>query len=118
VTLASDQQDIIDAETALTALGPLTSANFDQALVLLRKRRNAQDDIAKIQKNQFYPDAFNLIGQVNSAQAGSDKVVLISQFLRTYAEYIATQTQTLEKTYTTVKTIVDNIPPMSSGASG
>lgn len=112
MTLASDQQDIADAEAALQALGPLTSANFDQALVLLRKRRNAQDDIKKIQSNQFYPDAFNLIGQVQSANAQTDKVVLISQFLRTYAEYIATQTQSLQATHPTVKSIVDAIAPM------
>lgn len=117
MTLQQDQQDIAQAEAALTALGTLNSSNFDQALQLLRKRKNAMDDIAKIQQNQFYPDAFNLISQVQAAQAGSDKVVLISQFLRQFAEYVATQTQTLEKTNTAVKSIVDNIPPMT-GSNG
>lgn len=112
MTLQQSQQDITDAETALAALGPLTSANFDQALVLLRKRKNAQDNIATIQKNQFYPDAFNLISQVQSAQAQTDKVVVISQFLRTFAEYVATQTQALEPTHSTVKSIVDAMAPM------
>ncbi len=106
-----DQQAITDAETALAALGTLTPANFDQALVLLRKRKNAQDHIATIQQNQFYTDAFNLISQVQNAVQG-DKVVVISQFLRTFAEYIATQTQALESTHSTVKSIVDAILPM------
>ena len=117
MTLQQDQQDIADAEAALTALGPLTAANFDQALALLRKRKNAQDDIKKYQNNQFYPDAFNLISQVQNAVAQTDKVVLISQYLRTYAEYIATQTQALQATHPTVKSIVDAITPMT-GSNG
>jgi hypothetical protein len=114
MTLASDQQDIIDAEAALVALGPLTAANFDQALVLLAKRRNAQQDIKKYQNEQFRPDAFNLIGQVQSASAQTDKVTVISLFLRSFAEYIATQTQVLEPTHNTVKNIVDAIAPMGT----
>jgi hypothetical protein len=110
--LQQDQQDIADAEAALLALGPLTQANFDQALKLLRKRKNAQDDMAKIQANQFSADGFNLISQVQNASAQTDKVVVISQFLRQFAEYIATQTQTLEATHSTVKSIVDAILPM------
>lgn len=113
MTIQDDQTAIANAEAALTALGPLSATNFDQALVLLRQRKNAQDDIKKYQNNQFYPDAFGLIGQIQAAQAGSDKVVLISQFLRTYAEYIATQTQALEATHSTVKSIVDAIQPMT-----
>ena len=116
MTIQQDQQDIASAEAALTALGPLNSSNFDQALVLLRKRKNAQDDIAKIQQNQFYPDAFNLISQVQNAAQG-DKVVTISQFLRQFAEYVATETQSLEATHSTVKAIVDAIPPMT-GSNG
>lgn len=117
MTLQDDQTAIANAEAALTALGPLSASNFDQAFQQLVIRHNAQQDIKKYQNNQFYPDAFNLISQVNSAQAGSDKVVLISQFLRTYAEYIATETQALEATHSTVKAIVDAIPPMT-GQSG
>jgi len=117
MTLQQDQQTIQQAEASLIALGTLSSANFDQALQLLVQRHNAQQDIAKYQNNQFYPDAFNAISQVQNAGAQSDKIVLISQFLRQFAEYITTQTQTLEKTHTTVKTIVDNMPPMT-GTSG
>lgn len=114
MTLASDQQDILDAQTALTTLGPVTPTNFAQVLVQVQKWRNAQIDIQKIQNNQFYPDAFNVISQVQSAPAQTDKVVLISQFLRMFAEYIATQTQALEPTHNTVKLIVDAIPPMGT----
>ncbi|HEX9502872.1 MAG TPA: hypothetical protein VF974_00935 [Patescibacteria group bacterium] len=114
MTLQSDQQDIADAEAALVALGPLSSSNFDQALVQLRKRKQAQDDIAKIQGNQFSTDGFNLISQVQTAGAQTDKVVVISKFLRTFAEYIATETQALEGTHPTVKSIVDAIPPMGN----
>jgi hypothetical protein len=112
MSLQQDQQDIADAEAALVALGPLTSANFDQALVLLRKRKNAQQDIQKYQNEQFRPDAFNLINQIQTAPAQTDKVTVISQFLRTFAEYAATQTQSLESTHSTVKSIVDAITPM------
>lgn len=114
MTLQQDQQDIAQAEAALTALGTLNSSNFDQAFQLLRKRKNAQDDMQKIQSNQFYPDAFNLISQAQNAGQG-DKVVTISQFLRQFAEYVATQTQSLEPTHSTVKSIVDAIPPMTGG---
>jgi len=114
MTIQDDQTAIANAEAALVALGPLTSANFDQALAQLRIRKQAQDDIKKYQNNQFYPDAFNLISQVQSASAQTDKVVLISQFLRTFAEYVATQTQALEPTHPTIKSIVDAIPPMGS----
>lgn len=110
--LQQDQQDIVDAEAALVALGPLSAANFEQALKLLRKRKNAQDDMATIQKNQFYNDAFNLISQVQNATAQTDKVVVISQFLRSFAEYIATQTEALQPTYADIKTLVDHIAPM------
>lgn len=113
MTLQDDQQIIQQTEASLTALGTLTSANFDQALQLLAKRRNAQLDIQKYQNNQFYQDAFNLISQVQNAAAQTDKVVLISQFLRQFAEYIATQTQSLEATHPTVKSIVDAIPSMT-----
>lgn len=113
MTLASDQQDIADAQAALQALGPVTPSNFAQVLVQVNKWRNAQDDIKKYQGEQFRPDAFNLIGQVQSAPAQTDKVTVTSQFLRTYAEYIATQTQALQATHPTVKSIVDAIAPMT-----
>jgi len=113
MSLQQDQQDIADAEAALVALGPLTSANFDLALVQLMKRRNAKQDIQKIQQNQFSPDGFDLINLVQTSSAQIDKVVVISQFLRVFAEYIATQTQSLQGTHPTVKSIVDAIPPMS-----
>ncbi len=115
MSLQQDQQDIADAEAALASLG-IAPANFNAALTQLVKRRNAQQDIAKIQQNQFYPDAFNLISQVQSANAQTDKVVVISQFLRTFAEYTATQTQALQGTYSTVPTIVDHIPPMGGSS--
>lgn len=118
MTLQDDQTAIANAEAALTALGPLSASNFDQAFAQLVIRHNAQQDIKKYQNNQFYPDAFNIMNQMQNVASTSDKVVLISQYLRAYAEYIATQTQTLEKTYTTVKSIVDNISPMSSQATG
>jgi hypothetical protein len=111
MTLQQDQQDIADAEAALQAIG-ISPANFGPALVQLVKRRNAQQDIQKIQANQFASDGFNLINQVQNANAQTDKVVVIAQFLRTFAEYIATQTQALEATHSTVKSIVDAIPPM------
>jgi hypothetical protein len=114
VSLQQDQQDIIDAEAALVALGPLSSANFDQALVQLAKRRAAQLDIKKYQNEQFRPDAFNLISQVQNAAAQTDKVSVVSLFLRTFAEYTATQTQALEATHPTVKSIVDAMQPMGS----
>lgn len=113
--LQQDQQDVADAEKALAALGSLSSANFDQAFKLLRKRRNALDDIAKIQQEQFYQDAFNLISQAQSAGQG-DKVVIVSQFLRQFAEYIATQTQSLQATYSDIKSIVDHIGAMGGGS--
>lgn len=116
MTLQQDQQAIQQAEAALAALGPLTSATFDQAFQLLVQRKNAQDDIKKYQTNQFYPDAFNLVSQAQNAGQG-DKVVTISQFLRQFAEYVATQTQSLEPTHSTVKSIVDAIPPMT-GSNG
>ncbi len=111
MSLQQDQQDIADAEAALATLG-LSPANFGAALQQLVKRRNAQQDIQKIQQNQFAPDGFNLINQVQNANAQTDKVVVISQFLRAFAEYIATQTQALEATHSTVKSIVDAIAPM------
>ena len=101
-----------DAETALAALGPLSASNFDQAAKLLQKRKSGLDTIGRIQQNQFYPDAFSLISQVQATTAPSDKIVVISQFLRQFAEYTATQTQILEKTYQDVKSIVDHISPM------
>ena len=112
MSLASSQQDIIDAQAALVALGPVTPSNFNQVLAQVTKWRNAQIEIAKIQGNQFYPDAFSLISQVQAAPAQTDKTVLISQFLRTFAEYITTETQILQTTHPTVKGIVDAIPPM------
>lgn len=115
MTIQQDQQDIQDAEAALQALG-LAPANFASALTQLVKRRNAQQDIQKYQNEQFRPDASNLIGQVQSAQANIDKISIISQFLRTFAEYVATQTQALEGTHATVKSIVDAIPPMGGGS--
>src|SRR2546429_6051724 len=114
MTLQSSQQDIADAQAALATLGAITPSNFDQARVQVQKWRNAQIDIAKIQANQFSTDGFNLISQVQTANAQTDKVVVISQFLRTFAEYIATQTQALEGTHPTVKSIVDAIPPMGN----
>jgi len=114
MTLQQDQQDIADAEAALASLG-LSQANYNQALAQLVKRRNALQDIQKIQQNQFYSDAFNLISQVQNASAQTDKVVAISQFLRSFAEYVATQTQSLEATHSTIKSIVDAIGPMGTG---
>lgn len=116
MSLQSAQQDIIDAEAALVALGPLSSANFDLALVQLAKRRNAQLEIQKYQNEQFRPDAFSLINQIQSAAANSDKVSVISLFLRKFAEYSATQTQALEGTHPTVKSIVDSMPPMGGSS--
>lgn len=116
MSLQQDQQDIADAEAALVALGPLSSANFDQALVQLAKRRAAQIDIQKYQNEQFRPDAFNLINQIQATTAGSDKISVISLFLRKFAEYAATQTQALEPTHPTVKSIVDAIPPMGGSS--
>lgn len=115
MSLQQDQQDIADATAALQGLG-LTQPNFAQALAQLVKLRNAQQDIQTIQKNQFYPDAFNLISQVQNTPAQTDKVVVISQFLRTFAEYVATQTQALEPTHSTVKSIVDAILPMGGNS--
>lgn len=115
MSLQQDQQDIADAEAALATIG-LAPANFNQALTQLVKRRNAMQDIAKIQQNQFYQDAFNLINQVQNANAGSDKIVVISQFLRSFAEYVATQTEALQATYADIKTLVDHIPPMGGGS--
>ncbi len=117
MTLQQDQQIIQQTEASLTALGTLSSSNFDQALQLLVQRHNAQQDILKYQNEQFRPDASNLIGQVQNAQANTDKISVISQFLRTFAEYIATQTQALEPTHSTVKSIVDAIVPMT-GTNG
>lgn len=114
MTLQQDQQDIQDAEAALQSMG-LAPGNYGPALTQLIKRRNAQQDIQKYQNEQFRPDASNLIGQVQNAQANIDKISVISQFLRTFAEYIATQTKALEGTYSTVKDIVDHIPPMGGG---
>ena len=111
MTIQQDQQDIADAEAALTAMG-LTQANYASAFQQLQKRRNAQLDIQKYQNEQFRPDASNLIGQVQNTPASLDKISTISQFLRTFAEYIATQVKALEGTYSTVKDIVDHIPPM------
>jgi hypothetical protein len=116
MSLQQDQQDIADAEAALVALGPLNASNFDQALVQLAKRRAAQLDIQKYQNEQFRPDAFNLINQIQSAIASSDKVSVISLFLRKFAEYSATQTQALEPTHPTVKSIVDAMPPMGGSS--
>jgi hypothetical protein len=112
MSLQQEQQDVIDAEAALIALGALSADNFNQAHQLLKKRKNAQDNINTIQSNQFHPDAFNLINQIQNKAAQTDKVVVISQFLRTFAEYIATQTQALQGTHPTIKDIVDNIIPM------
>jgi hypothetical protein len=114
MSLQQDQQDIADAQAALTALGPVTPSNFNQVLVQINKWRNAQIDIQKYQNEQFRPDAFNLINQIQSASAGSDKTSVISIFLRTFAEYIATETKALEGAHPTVKEIVDNIPPMGT----
>src|SRR5258708_32729595 len=102
MTLQSDQQDIADAEAALVALGPLSSSNFDQALVQLRKRKQAQDDIAKIHGHQISTDGFNLISQVQPAGAQTDKVVVISKSLRTFAEYIAPEKQPLDGPHRTI----------------
>ena len=113
--LAQDQQDIIDAQAALATLG-IAPANFTPALQQLLKLRAAQQDITKIQANQFAPDGFNLINQVQSASAQTDKVVVIAQFLRAFMEYGVTQGLALQGTYATVPLIVDHIPPMG-GAS-
>jgi superfamily I DNA and/or RNA helicase len=109
MSLQQEQQDVIDAEAALIALGALSANNFNQAHQLLKKRKNAQDNINTIQSNQFHLDAFNLIDQI---QNRATQTVVISQFLRTFAEYIATQTQALQGTHPTIKDIVDNIVPM------
>jgi hypothetical protein len=114
MTIQDDQQAIANAEAALVALGPLSSSNFNQALTQLIIRRNAQLEIQTLQSKQFNPDAFNLIGQVQAANAQTDKVLVISTFLRTFAEYIATETQALQGAHPTVKEIVDNIPPMGN----
>lgn len=115
MSLQQDQQDIADATTALQSLG-LTQPNFTPALQQLLKLRNAQQDIQKIQQNQFYPNAFDLISQVQNASAQTDKVVLIAQYLRQFAEYIATQTQALQGTHATIVDIVNNIPPMGGNS--
>lgn len=111
MTLQQDQQDIADAEAALQAMG-IPPANFGPALTQLVKRRNAQQDMQKIQQNQFSTDGFNLISQVQNTPANIDKVVTVSQFLRQFAEYVAGQTLTLQAQYQDAKTIVDHIPPM------
>jgi len=111
MTIQQDQQDIADAEAALQSMG-LAPANFNQALQQLVKRRNAQQDIQKYQSEQFRTDASNLIGQVQNTPANLDKLSTASQFLRTFAEYVATQTQALQGTYSTIKDIVDHIAPM------
>ncbi|HEX3642894.1 MAG TPA: hypothetical protein VHV10_16535 [Ktedonobacteraceae bacterium] len=115
MSLQSAQQDIIDAQAALLALGTITPSNFDQARVQIAKWNNAQLEIQKYQNEQFRPDAFSLINQIQSAAANSDKVSVISLFLRKFAEYAATQTQALEPTHPTVKSIVDAMGPMGTG---
>jgi ABC-type transporter Mla subunit MlaD len=114
MSLQQDQQDIADAEAALQALG-VSQENYIQILQQLIKRRNALQDIQKIQQNQFHADAFSLISQVQNA-VQSDKVVVLSQFLRQFAEYVAGQTLTLQATYSDMKEIVDNIAPMGGEA--
>jgi hypothetical protein len=112
MTIQQNQADIAAAEAALIALGPLTEANFDQALAQLVIRKNALQDLAQSQINQFFSDGFSLVSQVQSDSSQTDKTILVSQFLRTFAEYICTQTQALEATNSTVSAIVDAIPPM------
>lgn len=112
MTIQQNQTDIANAEAALIALGPLTAANFDAALVQLVIRKNAQQDLVQSQLNQFFTNGFSLISQIQSDSSQTDKTILVSQYLRTFAEYITTQTQALEAAHPNVKAIVDNIPPM------
>jgi hypothetical protein len=114
MSLQQDQQDISDAEAALQVLG-VDSAKYAQILQQLIKRRNAQQDMQKIQQNQFHADAYNLISQVQNA-VQSDKVVVLSQFLRTFAEYVVVKALILQETYHDAKTIVDHISPMGGTA--
>lgn len=112
MTIQQNQTDIANAEAALIALGPLTAANFDQALVQLVIRKNAQQDLVQSQINQFFSDGFSLVSQVQSDSSQTDKTILVSQYLRKFAEYVATQTQALQATNPTVSAIVDAIVPM------
>jgi hypothetical protein len=112
MSIQQNQQDIASAEAALIALGPLTSANFDKALAQLVLRKNAQQDLVQSEMNQFFTNGFSLISQIQSDSTQTDKTILVSQYLRTFAEYIATQTQALQADNSTVSAIVDAIAPM------
>src|SRR5712692_12127954 len=114
MSIQQNQQDIANAESALIAIGPLTSANFDQALAQLVIRKNALQDLTQSEINQFFTNGFALISQIQSDSSQTDKTILVSQYLRTFAEYIAKQTQVLQTTNTTVSAIVDAIAPMPS----
>jgi hypothetical protein len=112
MSIQQNQTDIANATAALIALGPLTEANFDQALAQLVIRKNAQQDLVQSEINQFFTNGFDLISQIQSDSSQTDKTILVSQYLRKFAEYIATQTQALQAANSTVSAIVDAIPPM------
>jgi hypothetical protein len=111
MTIQQNQADIASATAALEALG-LTDANFTPALTQLVILQAAQQDLVQSQQNQFFTDGFNIVSQVQSDSLQTDKTIWVSEYLRTFAEYIATQTQALQATNSTVSAIVDAIPPM------
>ena len=110
---AEDVQAVQEAETALEALG-LDPSEYASALQNLQKRRDGLQNIQQEQQNKFRPEAFVAHGKLNTVEAESDKILLLSRSLRKFAEHIATHTLTLKDTYTTVKDIVDHIPNMGS----
>lgn len=109
MSIQQNQQEIAEAEADLQDLG-ITQDIFAQALQALVKRRNAQQNIKRIQQNQFYDDAFRIINLIHNTDQG-DRVVAVSRKLRLFAEYVAAQVLVLQATYADVETIVDNIPP-------
>ncbi len=112
----STQQDVQTLEATIEALGPLTSANFDQAAQLLQQRKTMINSIAMAQASQFYPDATSAISTLQqSALAGTDRFIGISNFLRTFAEYIAQNAMSLTAGDPKIKSTVDGIKAMTGG---
>jgi hypothetical protein len=109
--MQTDTTTIQEAEAALSAKG-IKVEDFQEVLALLKTRQQALDTIERQQQNQFYGDAFRLLNVVSKATQ-PDGVVLISQFLRRFAEHVATQTLTLQEPQKTLKDIVDMIPQLN-----
>lgn len=110
--MKEDTDAIQDAETELSEKN-VSPTDYDEIMQALQKRKDALDNIERERRNQFYNEAFNFISLVQRHKTADHPAIAGAAYLRRFAEHIAQNTLDLEKTYQSVKEIVDHIASMS-----